>query len=316
MKGMDRLGKMVVSGPLLVLAAAVLWGTTGTAQAFAPEGATPLSVGTVRLVVGGFALILLVRARGNLSNIRSYPTRPTLLASVAVAAYQLCFFAAVSRTGVAVGTIVGIGSAPVMAGLLEWMVYGRRPGGRWTLATTLALIGCVLLIVAGSRVEIDPLGVVLAMGAGFSYAVYTMASKVILPGRSPDAVMAVIFAGGAILLLPTLFFASHRWILEPAGLVVALHLGLVTVALAYILFGRGLATVPVSTTVTLTLAEPLTAAALGILILGERLSPAAAVGAGLLLAGLVVLARGYRGSGKDDAAEDYFSEPGGDAPDS
>jgi DME family drug/metabolite transporter len=156
-------------------------------------------------------------------------------------------------------------------------------------------------------VDIDPLGVLLAMGAGFSYAVYTMAGKAVLPGRSPDAVMAVIFALGAVMLLPTLFFASHRWILEPEGLVVALHLGLVTVALAYILFGRGLATVTVSTTVTLTLAEPLTAAALGILVLGERLSPAAAVGAGLLLAGLLVLTRGYRESRKDDAAEDYSS---------
>ena len=222
---------------------------------------------------------------------------------------QLCFFAGVSRTGVAVGTIVGIGSAPVMAGLLEWMVYGQRPERRWMLATTLALIGCVLLILAGSRVDIDPLGVLLAMGAGFSYAVYTMASKAILPGRSPDAVMAVIFALGAVMLLPTLFFASHRWILEPGGLVIALYLGLVTVALAYILFGRGLAAVTVSTTVTLTLAEPLTAAALGILVLDEELSPAAVVGASLLLAGLLVLIRGYRNSRKGDTAENYSSEP-------
>jgi DME family drug/metabolite transporter len=290
-----KLKTIAISGPLLVLAAAVLWGTTGTAQAFAPEGATPLSVGTVRLVIGGFALILLVRARGSLKDLRSYPRRPTLLAAASIAAYQLCFFAAVARTGVAVGTIVGIGSAPIMAGLLEWMVYRRRPGRRWLTATSLALVGCSLLIVAGSRLDIDPMGIILALGAGFSYAVYTMAGKAILPGRSPDAVMAVIFALGAVFLLPTLFFASHRWILEPAGMVVALHLGLVTVALAYILFGRGLVTVSVSSTVTLTLAEPLTAAALGIMVLGERLSPAAAIGAGFLLAGLVVLTRGYRG---------------------
>jgi len=299
--------KIAVSGPLLVLAAAVLWGTTGTAQAFAPEGATPLSVGTVRLVVGGFALILLVRARGSLEDIRSYPLRPTLLAGASIATYQLCFFSGVARTGVAVGTIVGIGSAPVMAGLLEWMVYGRRPGRRWLMATSLALVGCSLLIAAGSRLDIDPLGVVLALGAGFSYAVYTMASKAILPGRSPDSVMAVVFALGAVFLLPTLFFASHRWILEPTGLIVALHLGLVTVALAYILFGRGLATVSVSSTVTLTLAEPLTAAALGILVLGERLSPIAAIGAGFLLAGLVILSRGYRGRKKAGESSGYSS---------
>jgi DME family drug/metabolite transporter len=116
--------------------------------------------------------------------------------------------------------------------------------------------------------------------------------------------MAVIFALGAIILLPTLFFASHRWILEPVGLIVALHLGLVTVALAYILFGRGLVTVPVSTTVTLTLAEPLTAAALGILVLGEKLSTMAAIGAGLMLFGLVVLTQGYRADQKKISSRD------------
>jgi DME family drug/metabolite transporter len=263
--------RRLIGGQWLVLAAAVLWGTTGTTQAFAPEGATSLSVGAVRLVTGGLVLILLVSARGKLKGV---------------------LFAAVARTGVAVGTIVGIGSAPVMAGILEWLLYRKRPRRRWLAATSLALVGCTLLIVAGSRLDIDPLGVLLALGAGLSYAVYTMASKAILPGRSPDAVMAVVFGLGAILLLPVLFAGSQRWILEPGGLTVALWLGLVTVALAYILFGRGLVTVPVSTTVTLTLAEPLTAAALGIIVLGERFTPAPAAGAGLLLLGLVVLATG------------------------
>jgi DME family drug/metabolite transporter len=294
----DPQKRRTIGGQWLVLAAAVLWGTTGTAQAFAPEGATPLSVGTVRLVLGGLALILFVRARGELTGIREYPRRPTLLAAFSIAAYQLCFFAGVSRTGVAVGTIVGIGSAPIVAGVLEWLVYGERPGRRWLLATSLALLGCTLLVTAGGSLNIDPLGVLLALGAGFFYAVYTMASKALLPGRSPDAVMAVVFGLGAVLLTPLLLFASYRWVFEPVGLVVALHLGLVTVALAYILFGRGLVKVPVSTTVTLTLAEPLTAAALGIIILGERLTPAAAAGAGLLLAGLLIAARSQRQVGQ------------------
>jgi DME family drug/metabolite transporter len=78
--------KRIIGGQWLVLAAAVLWGTTGTAQAFAPEGATPLSVGTVRLVLGGLALVAFVRARGELEGIREYPRRPTILAAVSIAA--------------------------------------------------------------------------------------------------------------------------------------------------------------------------------------------------------------------------------------
>ena len=56
---------------------------------------------------------------------------PVMAGMVAVAGYQLAFFSAVARTGVAVGTMVAIGSAPVLAGLLAWLVRGEQPPGRW-----------------------------------------------------------------------------------------------------------------------------------------------------------------------------------------
>jgi DME family drug/metabolite transporter len=70
---------------------------------------------------------------------------------------------------------------------------------------------------------------------------------------------------------------------------VALHLGLVATAVAYTLFARGLEAVPVATSVTLGLAEPFTAATLGVVLLGERLTGSVMVGAGLILGGLVIL---------------------------
>src|SRR5262245_16654792 len=95
-------------GRWLVLAAAVLFGTTGTAQAFAPPGAEPLAVGTVRLLIGGGALLALALARGVLDAPTRWPRVPTVAAAGGVAAYQACFFAAVAATGVAVGTVVAL----------------------------------------------------------------------------------------------------------------------------------------------------------------------------------------------------------------
>ncbi len=69
----------------------------------------------------------------------------------------------------------------------------------------------------------------------------------------------------------------------------ALYLGRVTVGVGYTLFWVGLRGVPVAMAATLTLAEPLTAGKLGVLVLGERLSLAAGLGIGLILVGLVVL---------------------------
>ena len=81
------------------------------------------------------------------------------------------------------------------------------------------------------------------------------------------------------------------WVWQPSGLWVVLHLGLVTTALAYALFARGLGTVPIATAMTLTLAEPLTAAVLGLVVLGEPLSLLSAGGMACVLAGLLLLTR-------------------------
>jgi DME family drug/metabolite transporter len=271
-----------------VLAAAVCWGTTGTAQAFAPEGATPLAVGAMRLLIGGAALLFFALGRRQL-RLRGWPLSATTVVIGAIAGYQLFFFAGVARTGVAVGTVVGIGSAPIFAGLLGLLLLGEKPSRRWMFATLLAVVGCTLLIAPGAEIEVDPLGVILAIGAGAAYALYTIASKDLLRVQPPDAVTAVAFFGGALMMAPLLFFVDLSWLLQPRGLVVALHLGLVATTLAYMLYIRGLMSLPTATAVTLALAEPLTAATLGVGLLGERLTLPAMAGMALICAGLAVL---------------------------
>ena len=277
------------SGPFFVIAAAILWGTTGTAQAFAPDGAQPVSVGAVRLAVGGLALLALAVLRGAFNDSQPWPKAATGVAAASMAAYQLFFFAGVARTGVAVGTVVTIGSGPVWAGLLGILVLGERPSRRWLSATSLAVLGCVLLVTAGSDINVDVGGIGLALGGGLSYAVYAVSSKTVLDAHLPDAATAVIFTLGAVFLLPWLFITDLTWLAQPGGLALALHLGLLATAVAYALFARGLRLVPVATAVTLSLAEPLTAGLLGVFLLGEQLTILALLGIVLLFTGLAML---------------------------
>ena len=217
---------------------------------------------------------------------------PTAFGALTVATYQVCFFAGVARTGVAVGTIVGIGSAPIMSGVLDWVVRREPPGGRWLVSTVLAIIGCSLLVLSGSEIGVDPLGILLAIGAGASYAVYALASKYLLEDHPPDAAMAVIFSLGALLLTPLLLMTPGLdWVAQPRGILVILHLGIISVTLSYVLFAQGLLTTAPATAVTLSLAEPLTAGLLGVIVLGERLTAPALVGIGLLFGGLYLLTR-------------------------
>jgi len=280
-------------GGWFILAAAFLWGTTGTAQAFAPPEAQPMTIGTMRLAIGAVALCVLTAHRGELRHLRrwrSWPPLTTLVAAASIAAYQILFFAAVARTGVAVGTIVGLGSAPIAAGILVLLFHREWPGRRWMVSTAFAITGCALLILASESIRTDLMGIFLAVGAGASYALYTMLSKDLLDKQPAGAVLTVTFSLGVILLLPVLFVSDLSWLLEPRGIAVALHLGVVTVGFGYLLFAIGLAAIPVATVATLTLAEPLTAGLLGVFVLGETLTTTAVFGITLLLVGLLILA--------------------------
>jgi DME family drug/metabolite transporter len=276
-------------GYWFILLAACLWGTNGTVQALAPEAAQPLVIGALRILLGGLALLAVAALRGVLRDGRKWAFWPTLAAALSMAAYQLFFFAGVERTGVAVGTIVGIGSTPIFAGPIGYIVRGERPGRRWVIATLLGILGCGLLILVGKSIQLDLLGIFLASLAGASYAVFATASKGLIEQHATEAVMAVTFCLGALFVLPLLFTADLGWLGQPNGALAVLHLGLVTAALGYLLFGRGLKLVPVATAATLTLAEPLTAGLLGVLVLGEKLTIPAFLGILLIFAGLAVL---------------------------
>ena len=280
----------------MVLAAAICWGTTGTAQAFAPMGADPLVIGAVRLVIGGLILLIFALLRGSFHRGEHWPLWPTLLAGLSMVGYNLLFFSGVARAGVAVGTLVGIGSTPILAGLLGYIVYRERPNRWWAIATVLAVIGCGLLVSAGSTLQGDILGILLAIGAGFSYAVFTVVTKGLLGDHEPEAVMGLTFTIGAVIVLPVLFRGNLVWVSNPTGIVVALHLGIITNAFAYSLFARGLKLVSVATAATLTLGEPLTAGLLAIFLLGEQFTAGTFIGILLLFSGLVLVTYGQNRS--------------------
>jgi DME family drug/metabolite transporter len=278
--------------PLYVVAAATLWGTTGTAQALGPDGTSSIAVGATRNVVGAAVLLAVAAVRGPLlEGVRDLERRPLVLAAASTAAYQLCFFGGVRMAGVAVGTVVGVGSGPVWGGLVGWVGRGERPGRRWALATGLALGGAALLATSTTDGEtVDPLGIVLALGAGLTYALFTLWSKELTDRHDPDRVMTWVFAVSAVLLLPIGLAAGVEPLLNSEGAAMAAWLGVGSLAASYLLFGRGIAGVAVATATTLSLAEPLTASILGVTVLDEELTAQILAGMALVFAGLAVLA--------------------------
>jgi len=279
-----------LSGQLLVLAAAMLWGTSGTAQALAPEAATSAMVGTARIMLSALVLILFAAFEGRLRPWRTFIRPIFLLTGLTQALFQITYFGALAYTGVAVGTMVAIGSCPIFAGILGAVLDKERLSGRWLCATGTALTGLLILMLDdGEKVQVDVRGLALALAAGFCYTFFTWMARRLIKVMPVDSVLALSFVVGSVFLLPVLFLEPLGWIGTSGGFTVVLYLGLISAGLAYMLYGRGLRTVPVSSVGTLTLGEPLTAALLGIFFLGELMSLAAVAGITLIFTAQLVL---------------------------
>ena len=274
-----------------ILLAAVLFGSTGTAQALGPAAATPLGVGAVRIVVGAAGLWCFVGRHADLAVARRHAGW-VLAGALGVAVYQPGFFTGTDRLGVALGTVVALGSGPVFAGLVQW-AFGRRPSRAWAFATVLAVTGGSLLVSSGSTgLRFSVLGLLGSLAAGLGYAVYAVATRRLIDhGMGSTAASAWQFSIGAVALMPLLVTQPMGWIATPTGVVMALHLGVACTTIAYVLYGYGLRSVDAAVATTLTLAEPLTAAVLAVFVLDERLRWYGWIGAALVVAGLAGLGR-------------------------
>jgi drug/metabolite transporter, DME family len=292
------------SGIVFVLGAALLWGTTGTAAALAP-GVGPLAVGAAAMGIGGLlqaaaASRVMFTHRGGLTA----QWRTVMASAGAVAVFPLAFYSSMRLAGVAVGTVVSIGSAPPAAAVIERIVDHKPLSRVWALGTTVGMSGVLALALAHpgktgpvtTTATAQPvLGIALGLLAGFTYALYSWgAVRVMRCGLPSRPVMGAVFGLGGILLLPVLTLTGAPIITSGSHLAVAAYLAIVPMFLGYLLFGRGLATVAASTATTVSLLEPAVAALIAVIVLREHLPPIGWLGLGLLFASLVITANNTR----------------------
>ncbi|MEX1176854.1 MAG: DMT family transporter [Nitriliruptor sp.] len=284
--------RVVGRGPLDVAAAAVLWGTAGTTQELLLPAAAPVAVAAFRCLLGGGALLVLVLTparRGVLAATVRGGGWPLWTATVAMTVFQATYLLGIRTAGVAVGTLVALGSAPAWAGLMA-LVAGERPRRRWSLATVVAVAGLAALVGADAG-DATVTGTAIAACAGAAYALYATASAR-LTVTDRVGVVAVVFTACGLLLLPAAVLGGGVSG-SASELVGLLWLAVGTTVAAYLLFLRGLLTVHAPAATTLSLLEPLTAALLAFTLVGERTTWLGALGMVALVVG-VVLAAGDR----------------------
>jgi drug/metabolite transporter, DME family len=283
---------MPISTLYLVLSG-LLWGTGGVIGTLfgRATGLSAISVATYRLLAGGGLIVAFLTLAG-----KRWPTGRAAWTRIAVngllsALFQGCYFAAISLTSVSLATLVTIGGTPVIIAIAE-QARGRHLGRAGVITTAMALAGLGLLagLPGGGFNETAVLastGMALLSAAGF--AAVTLIGTSPVPGLDELTLNGFGFSLGGMTLLPLDAVAGgglgFRPSLASAGLLAALGTG--PTAVAYTLYFRGLRKAPASTAALLTLIEPLAAAVLAALVLGDRLSATGIAGAAMLLAAVV-----------------------------
>lgn len=283
-------------GVVSVLGAATLFGTSAAAVTLVGPEATAPVIAAGRLIVGALGLIVIVvlTLPGRQALLRLW-RRPVLwLMGIAAASYQSLFFLGVARTGVAVGTLASLALAPFLAGVLGWWLKEGAPGVIWAVSTLLAVTGMALLTLGDGQAR-DLVGIVAAMGAGASYAVFTVLGvRLAREGESATHVLAAAFSLASVVTIPV-FISAGLWWWNPQGIVLLVWLGFAATTLAYLLFGIGLRTLQPGHIATLNLAEPVVATLLGVAVLGEILGVRGWIGCGLIVIALAILGISDRG---------------------
>lgn len=294
-------GLPIGRGLLYLIVTGAAWGTAGAAASLVYRASDmgPIALSFWRCA-GGFVLLLAVRLprrRRVASAAREPLGRKALRIGVTgfgLAVFQTAYFAAVEATGLAVATVVTLGAGPVLIALGARLTLGERLGGGGSAAVAGALTGLGVLVLGGGAATVRPWGVALAVVSAAGYSTMTLLTRWWgRDGRVDGSGTTVwTFAVTSVCLLPLALaegLVPHA--AQPAHVLVLLaYIAAVPTALAYALFFAGAAVVRSATVSVIMLLEPVSAAALAVGLLGERLTVATLAGALLMLGSVAGLA--------------------------
>jgi len=286
-------------GLILIVLAALLWGTIGVAAQgiYHLTATNSFSISFFRLALSTpFLWVASARLLGRrLFQISRGDLGMILFMGVLVGLYQSAYLASITYAGVTIATLVSICIAPLIVALLSALTGRERLTRSIMLALVLALVGTGLVVGAqpgDAPMNAAVLGVVLAAAGGSGYGIVIFLGRSLAARCHPLQVTSISFATGALLLLVINLLSGTLVAVYPIqGWLLLIYLGAVPTALAYGLFLAGMRSTPATAASITALLDPVTAAVLAALLFDERFTALGLAGAALLLAALVVLAR-------------------------
>lgn len=213
---------------------------------------------------------------------------------ISIGLFNVLYFMTQGLTTLSVAAVL-LYTAPFFVIILSKLIFKERITRQKVVALLLAFTGCLFatgLIGGGSVGAIAPLAIATGIASGFTYALYSIFGRVALNHYGPMTVTFYSLLISALSLgIILLIDAPAMPMVQPKLILGILGLGIVSTALPYVFYTKGLSVLAPSKASVLAFIEPMTATVVGILIFHEPLTLTAALGIGLIFSGIIVLSR-------------------------
>lgn len=294
-------------GYLLVLLAAALWATLGVVYTVLAEtyGLPPLAVAAFRAGLGGLLLLLglLVLRPSWLRVTRQGALVAVLYGVFGIALFYAVYINAILTAGVAVAAVL-LYTAPAWVAVIAWRFLGEQLTRTHLVALGLTLVGSALIaqVYRPELLRVNAWGILWGLLSGLTYGLWSVFNKVGVRHTSPWTLQCYgMLAGAAVLLLIQPLTPLQAALQAPGAIFWLLVLALGPTVGASVAYAAGVMTVPVSVASLVATLEPVLAALLARVVLGETLAVGQMAGGALILAAVWLLRP--RGSAPPPAAE-------------
>jgi len=284
-------------GPVLIILAGCFWGSMGIfVRRLSTFGFSPIQIVSLRITVAAlvFALLLVIKDRSGFRiALRDLPLFLGL-GFGSILFFTVCYFSAITIMPLSTAAIL-LYTSPIWIMLMSVLFFREKLNRIKLIALALAFAGCVLVSgISGEGLTLT--GLLLGLGSGIGYGLYSILGTIALRKYSPYTVTTYTFlfaaAGSWLICSPADMITKFAAADNPAGLLLFCVLtGLVTAVIPFLAYTLGLRTVEASRAGILATIEPLVATLVGIVVFSEPLTPLSGLGIVLILAAVVLLNR-------------------------
>ena len=277
-----------------VLAAGTFWGTMGFfARSLYAAGFGPLEVAQTRITTGlvfvGLYILLFNRSLFRVKWKDMWCFLGTGIVSLLL--FSTCYFSALNYTSLAVAAIL-LYTAPFFVMLMSLLLFKEKMNGKKVFALILAFTGCVLVSGVGGDEKFSWIGILLGLGSGFFYALYSIFGRYAINrgyGAWTMTFYTFLFCSIGCAFLCDWQVIGTSVQADNSVLLWVLGLGFVTAFLPYVLYSIGLENMESSKASILASVEPVVSALFGVFVFHEALSIWGILGILMVLGAIVVL---------------------------